>query len=176
MSNQNTKTYYIKYEEPKITKIAADIIQTETRYTYAPISNININNLNILLFIFNAMCPKKYKVKEASSVFLEKNKLFHTYKCWVDDERTGEPFIIAIFDKYLQDRLYGFAIQKENFSELEELSIIDFITDTYKRQKCMVCDTECKKKCLCGMVYYCCEEHQKQDRKIHKRICQASKV
>ena len=126
--------------------------------------------------MFNEMCPKKYRTIEAAQIFLDKDNQFHIYKCWVDDERTGEPFIIDIFNPVLKEKLYFMVNTPENFTDDIKVVLRHLINKIYRVNICMVCDTECNKKCLCGMVYYCCEEHQKQDRKIHKRICQASKV
>lgn len=44
-------------------------------------------------------------------------------------------------------------------------------------EACAVCKTLCTKFCSkCKKAYYCCVEHQKEDRKAHKKICFPAKL
>jgi len=178
MSNEQRPNYKDLEPTYKITGQDQDYtyIQKETRYTYGTNPNLNSHNLISLGLMFNAMCPKKYRNIDAAAIFLDKNNEMVVYKCWVDDARTGEPFIIPIYLPALGKQLYYAINHPHNITDDEKIEIFDIIKKMYKVNKCIVCNTECNKKCLCGMVYYCCEEHQRQDRKNHKRICQASKV
>jgi hypothetical protein len=42
----------------------------------------------------------------------------------------------------------------------------------FNTRKCVVCGNEAPKRCSkCKMAYYCCNDHQKEDWKIHKSCC-----
>ena len=54
----------------------------------------------------------------------------------------------------------------QHVEKLEEHNVIKKVS-----KYCKVCKVECKKKCACKLVYYCCVVHQKQDWKNHKNVC-----
>ena len=73
--------------------------------------------------------------------------------------------LICIFIKLIIKAIY-FLRMFQNLEKQEQHNVVKKVS-----KYCKVCKVECKKKCACKLVYYCCVVHQKKDWKNHKNEC-----
>ena len=90
------------------------------------------------------------------------------------ENSNGELITWILHNSLLLEKLSGDKyIEIKITREIDERKI-DKMLD--KIRECNMCDNSASHKCsVCQDVYYCCREHQKQDWKKHKLVCQPCK-